>query len=434
MAKDKEKKDDKHKSSKVDRKEVTADIANFDTFMDEITDKVKTVTRVEANTEVKWLSCFNVATNLALSGHPEKGLPIGRIINFEGESDTGKTLLALTAIREAQIQYGSFFRCLVIDTERGMDLKRNAALGICVTKKPKNSKKPNEAEGEDTTGDPRAGTFKIIQTTDVSTLGNNILPPFLAAARAHPEMQFILMIDSVSMLVTEHERITDFETRDMSRAQELRKMMRLLNDGYSGNLTVFLIHHQTDRIAAGGILSAKTGNHNKDIGGGKAMKFVPSVRLEISYSGKEKRGSGENERIIGQGCRIEVIKTRMFKPMLRCETYIDHNTGFTQLGGLADQLKQQGVIVEDGKMFQVPALFGEKKWHWANLEQELEKPENARKVVSMIVERMQVSTFSETTDGKAEAEETDPLDLDALAVMAQKSTKAGEKLKDKEDK
>jgi biotin synthase len=77
-------------------------------------------------------------------------------------------------------------------------------------------------------------------------------------------MQFILMIDSVSMLVTEHERATDFETRDMSRAQELRKMMRLLNDGYSGNLTVFLIHHQTDRIAAGGILSAKTGGCPED--------------------------------------------------------------------------------------------------------------------------------------------------------------------------
>jgi RecA/RadA recombinase len=242
-------------------------------------------------------------------------------------------------------------------------------------------------------------------------------------------MMFILMIDSVSMLVTEHERTTDFETRDMSRAQELRKMMRLLNDGYSGNLTVFLIHHQTDRIAAGGILSAKTGNHNKDIGGGKAMKFVPSVRLEISYSGKERRGSGENEKIIGQGCRIEVIKTRMFKPMLKAETYIDHNTGFTQLGGLADQLKQQGVIIEDGKMFQVPVLFGEKKWHWVNLEQELEKPENARKVVELIVERMQVSTFDQGK-GEPEAEETDPLDLDNLAAMASKAADTAKKKKD----
>lgn len=423
MAKSKD--DGKHKSSKVDRKKETADIGNFDNFMDSITKDVETVTRVEANMEVRWLSCFNVAINLALSGHPEKGLPIGRIVNFEGESDTGKTLLALTAVREAQAQYGSFFRCLVIDTERGMDLKRTASLGICVTKKPKNPKKPDADEGEDTTNDPRAGTFKVIQTTDVTTLGDSILPPFLAAARAHPEMTFILMIDSVSMLVTGHERDTDFETRDMSRAQELRKMMRLLNDGYSPNLTVFLVHHQTDRIAAGGILSAKTGNHNKDIGGGKAMKFVPSVRLEISYGGKEKRGSGENEETIGQKCRVEVIKTRLFRPMLRAETYIDHNTGFTQLGGLADQLVQQGVVIEAGSMFQVPALFGEKKWHWKNLEQELEKPENARKVVELIVDRMQVAAFDQ---GKGEPEpETDPLDLDALGAMASRAAEKGKK-------
>ena len=428
MAKSKD--DGKHKSSKVDRKEVTADIGNFDKFMDEITEKVVTITRVEANTEVRWINCYNVATNLALSGHPEKGLPVGRIINFEGESDTGKTLLALTAIREEQKKYGSGFRCMVIDTERGMDLKRNADLGICVVKKPKNPKKPNVAEGEDDTNDPRAGTFKVVQCTDVSTLGNVLLPPFLAAARAHPEMMFILMIDSVSMLVTEHERTTDFETRDMSRAQELRKMMRLINDGFSSNLTIFLIHHQTDRIAAGGILSAKTGNHNKDIGGGKSMKFVPSVRLEISYSGKEYRGSGDNKSIVGQGCRIEVIKTRLYKPMLRAETYIDHNVGFTQLGGLADQLKQQGVIVESGNYCQVPALFGEKKWNWTTLEQELEKPENAMKVIQMIVERMQVATFGGEKDGTPEAEDTDPLDLEAMAAMATKSAKTEKKDKE----
>lgn len=417
-------KEEKHKSSKVDRKEESADIANFDNFMDTITKDVATVTRVEANTEVRWLSCYNVATNLALSGHPEKGLPVGRIINFEGESDTGKTLLALTAIREAQRVYGSFFRCLVIDTERGMSLQRNADLGIMVKKKPKNAKKPDVDEGEDDTNDPRAGTFKVIQTTDVSTLGNDILPPFLAAARAHPEMMFVLMIDSISMLVTEHERTTDFETRDMSRAQELRKLMRLLNDGYADNLTVFLIHHQTDRIAAGGMLPAKTGNHNKDIGGGKAMKFVPSVRLEISYSGKERRGSGDNQRIIGQGCRIEVIKTRLYKPMLRCETYIDHNSGFTQLGGLADQLEQQGVVISGGTGWKLcPPLFGDKKWREADLEQELEKPENARKVVELIIQRMQVSAFPGESDGKAEEEEKDPLDLDVIAQMASRPKK-----------
>lgn len=427
MAKDK--KPDKHKASKIDREGDAPDITNFDNFVENITKGVDRITNVDPNTAVRWLSCYNVAINLALSGHPEKGLPVGRIINFEGESDTGKTLLALTCMRETQKQYGSLFRGLVIDTERGMSLQRNADLGIMVKKKPKNPKKPNVEDGEDDTNDPRAGTFKIVQTTDVTTIADKLLSPFLAAARAHPEMMFILMIDSISMLVTEHERSTDFETRDMSRAQELRKLMRLLNDGYSENLTVFLVHHQTDRIAtAGKQLTAQQGTHDKTIGGGKAMKFVPSVRLEISYGGKEKRGSGENERIIGAKCKVSVIKTRLYRPLLNAQTFIDHNVGFTQLGGLADQLEQQGVVTVPSQGYkQCKALFGEKKFREAELEQELEKPENARKVIDMIVERMQMAAFGEGDEAEQAKAEADPLDLDALGELADKSTEAAKK-------
>ena len=402
-----------------DKKQEHPDIDNFDTFLDKISKDVQTITKVDHNQAVRWLSCYNAAINLALSGHPEKGLPVGRIINFEGESDTGKTLLALTAIRETQKQYGSGFRCLVIDTERGMAPQRCADLGIMTKKKPKNAKKPNADEGEDITGDPRSGTFRIIQCTDVTTLGDVILPPFLAAARAHPEMMFILMIDSVSMLVTEHERSTDFGTRDMARAQELRKLMRLLNDGYSDNLTVLLVHHQTDRIAtAGKQLTAQQGTHDKTIGGGKAMKFVPSVRLEISFAGKEKRGSGDNEHVIGAKCRVSVIKTRLYRPLLRADTYIDHNVGFTQLGGLADQLKQQGVIVEAKAGHSTcPPIFGKDVWKNYDLEQELEKPEYAKKVVELIIERMQLAAFDGGEEGETTAKAAEA-DLDEIADMA----------------
>jgi recombination protein RecA len=387
--------------------------------MDSMTKGVSSITNVDPTSSTQWLSCYNIAINLALSGHPEYGLPQGRIINFEGESDTGKTLLALTAIREAQNKYGSLVRALVIDTERGMAPERCEDLGIFVKRKPKNPKKPNASDGEDTTGDPRAGTFRIIQTTDVSTLGDKVLPPFLAAARENPEKVFILMLDSVSMLVTEHERTTDFGTRDMARAQELRKLMRLLNDGYAPNLTVFLIHHQTDRIATGGKqLSSQQGSHDKTIGGGKAMKFVPSVRLEISYAGKAYRGSGEDEKsIIGQKCRIAVIKTRLYRPMLRAEVIIDHHRGFTQLGGLVDQLAQHGVVKEASSGFwNAPLILGDKRYRWVELESELEKPENIRKVVDLIIERTSVVPFGEgenAADGTTK-DEKETLDLDDL--------------------
>lgn len=412
-------KKEREKTKEANKDKAPIDISNFDNFCDKITEDLDRITSVNPMSQIQWLDCYNVAINLALSGHPEKGLPFGKIINFEGESDTGKTLLALTAIREAQKRYGSLFRCLIIDSERGMAISRCADLGIFVKKKPKNPKKPNVEDGEDDTNDPRAGTFKILQTTDLTTIADKILPDYLAAARQNPQMVFILMIDSVSMLVTSHERESEFETRDMARALELRKFMRMLNDGYSENLTVFLIHHQSDRIAAGGApLPAKPGSHTKDISGGKAVKYVPSVRLEISFTGREKRGSGENERIIGQKARVEVIKTRLYKPMIRAEVYIDHNIGFTQLGGLADQLFQIGALVECGQgRWQCPPVFGEKKLPRTDMEAELEKPENCRKVVQVLMERMKLVPFG-GEGNEPEAAPADPLDLESLTKEA----------------
>jgi hypothetical protein len=205
----------------------------------------------------------------------------------------------------------------------------------------------------------------------------------------------------------------------MARAQELRKLMRLLNDGYAPNLTVFLVHHQTDRIATGNKhLSSQQGSHDKTIGGGKAMKFVPSVRLEISYAGKAYRGSAEDEKsVIGQKCRIAVIKTRLYRPMLRADVIIDHNRGFTQLGGLVDQLAQHNVVSEVSTGFwSASSILGGKKYRWAELEAELEKPENIRKVVDLIVERTSIVPFGEGENAADDTtkEEKDPLDLDAL--------------------
>lgn len=383
------------KAATIDRsKTESSDGDNdFGSFIDDLTKNIEKITNVQPNEALQWISCYSVPINLALSGHPEKGLPFGRIINLEGESDTGKSLLGLTAIREAQKKYLSLCNCLVVDTERGMVPQRCADLGIFIKKKPKNPNKPNVEDGEDDTNDPRSGTFKIIQTTDVTTLADKVVPGFLSLCKKHPEKVFILMIDSVSMLVTEHERTTEFGTRDMARAQELRKFMRLLNDSYAPNLMVLLVHHQTDRISTGAPLASKQGNHNKDIGGGKAMKFVPSVRIEVSYGGKEKRGSGDAQRIIGQTCKIEVIKTRLYKPMIKCEAIINHDVGFTQLGGLADQLEQMNLIVTEGARKTCPILFGEKKFTDGQLEIEIEKPENAQKVVEAIVQRMRLVPF-----------------------------------------
>lgn len=363
---------------------VAGDITNFDEWVDDIKKDVKSVQDI-TNT-IEWISSGMVAANLALSGHPGYGLPFGCIINMEGLSDSGKSLMAQTACREAQEKYRERLRALYITSERGMFTSRLEQMGLCVKRKsedPKNDK---------------AGTFKPIQTTNLTDLADDILPGFFKSADEHPEMRFMLVFDSISMLMTDHERESDFNTQDMARAKELRKFMRILNDSIRPNIMILLIHHQTHKINTNpGIpLPPTQGSRELDIGGGTAMKYVPDVRIQINFAGKEKRGSGEDAETVGQKCRIETIKTRLYKPMIKATLTIDHSCGFTQLGGLSEQLEDLKLVDEVGQGWWIcKPIFGDKKFQgWNKLQDELEKPENVRRVVDLIVENLKFETFA----------------------------------------
>lgn len=397
------------------------EIDDFGGMVANMTKGLDSVTSITPDQASEWISSGSVAANLAMSGHPLHAFPFGRIINFEGESDTGKSLLAQTAIREGQQAYGELFRCLYIDSERGISMDRLENMGMFTKWKPKGKIPKGDEDKYDTTGDPRAGTFQCIQTTDLSTLGDHVIPKFYAAARKRPDMRFIMCIDSMSLLVTDHERDTTFETKDMARAVEIRKLMRLMNDTFPPNLMVFLIYHQAQRISTSGMLSAKTGNHDKDISGGKAVKYVPDVRIEVDYGGKEYRGSGDNKNVIGQIAKVKVIKTRLHRPMLEAACVINHEVGFTQTGGLWKQLDHFGLIEKDGKMWKCVEVLGDKKYYENSLKDLLEKPENIEKIVELIMARLQMATFTNADDESESGAETatadaadDPLGLGDL--------------------
>jgi len=392
---------------------------DMDKMIESMTKDADAIRESTPSDQIKHVSSGNIAVNLCLSGDPSSAIPMGKIVNLEGESDTGKSLLALTILREGQIDHQELFRGLIVDTERAFDERRTEEMGLFLRRKPKDPKNPKVDEGEDDTNDPRASTCRIIQTTDLTTLAEVVVPRFFRMARDHPEMIFFILIDSMSMVVTAHEREATFETRDMARAQEIRKFMRLLNDQFPNNLSVILTHHQTDRIATGGSrLAAKTGNHMKDIGGGKAVKYTPDIRIEIDYKGREVRGSGANERIVGQKCRVKVIKNRGYPPMVEAVVVINHEKGFTATSGLFDQLVQLKLIVPTGKMYKCPDILGDRKWYAKALEDELEKPEHAAQVAQLIVDVLESGKFSsrldDTKPAAAEGEEDDPLGLKEL--------------------
>lgn len=381
------------------KKKVDVDTSQeaYDKMIDNMIDNSETITLTDPDAEKIWISSGNVAINMACTAHPARCVQMGKIVNLEGESDTGKTLLALTIIREAQRAYGDNLRFLIIDSERGMDPARTASMGLNVNKR------------------------SIIQTTDMTELAEVIMPNFQNMARADSDRIYICLIDSMSMLVTAHERDTEFGKKNIQRANDFGKFMRLLNDRFPPNLLILCVHHQYDRISTGGALSSKTGHHGKDIGGGKKSKYVPDARLEIDYAGKAKELVNGKEKIIGQECRIKVIKSRWGIPMTEARVLIDHKVGFTVTSGMFDMMMDHGLIIPEGKMFRCEEIFGDKKFYKTSLNKEMEKPEHAQQAAQLLADRITIAHFSDP-EGKPKEKKpksetiSDPLNLEGNPV------------------
>ena len=92
-------------------------------------DKMATVT-TNFSPPTHWFSTGNMALNKSLSGSYLRGVPIGRVTVFAGESGAGKSFLCGNTIRSAQ-EDGAFI--LVIDSENAMDQGFLTALGVDVS-------------------------------------------------------------------------------------------------------------------------------------------------------------------------------------------------------------------------------------------------------------------------------------------------------------
>ncbi|MCU6295154.1 DNA recombination/repair protein RecA, partial [Escherichia coli] len=75
-----------------------------------------------------WISTGNFALNYRISGYFDRGIPLGKVTMFAGESGSGKSFIVSGNIaREAQ-QQGIFV--VMIDSENALDSDWLQALGV----------------------------------------------------------------------------------------------------------------------------------------------------------------------------------------------------------------------------------------------------------------------------------------------------------------
>jgi len=198
------------------------------------------------------------------------GWPLGKTIELYGPYSSGKSLIALRTIAQAQ-KLGK--NCVYLDAENAFDPKFAKRLGVDIDKL---------VISQISAGEEIFDIVDILLESDVA----------------------VIVVDSVASLVPKYEIEESIEKQTMAlQARLMSKALRKLTGKAAKNKTlIFFVNQIREKIGAYG---------NPEItSGGRALGFYASLRVEV------RRGEflTDNKRKIGQQVKFKVTKSKVCQP------------------------------------------------------------------------------------------------------------------------
>ena len=273
--------------------------------------------------------------NALVSGSIRGGIAANKITALAGESSTGKTFFVLSIVKsfldnnpEAGVIYFESESALTkqMIEERGIDSSRMVIVPVV------------------TVQEFREQSIKILDK--------------LGDEDKRPPMMFVL--DSLGMLSTTKE-IEDAsagkETRDMTRAQVVKSIFRILTLKLGKLKIPMLVTNHTYDVVGAYIPT-------KEMGGGSGLKYAAST---IIYLGKKKDKDGKE--VIGNIIKAETHKSRLSKEGKRVEVRLSFDRGLDPYYGLLELGEKYEVFKRVGTRIQI----GETKVYPKNIYENPEK-------------------------------------------------------------
>lgn len=230
-----------------------------------------------------WISTGNYTLNALISGDIFRGVPAGKITVFSGEEATGKTFLSLNVAKQAQLKdYMVFW----IDTESALTKELTDRFDI----NPKRF---------------RYDVFGVV--SEVITFVKKTTNHFLQLKKEGKNPpKIIFVLDSLGNLSTDKETSDSLDgnlKKDMTRAQEIKRMFRVLTTEVAKIQAPFvIINHVYEMV--GSFIPMKTQ------AGGSGVKYNSSVTVNLSKA-KLKETSGKQ---VGVTVTCKLDKARFTIP------------------------------------------------------------------------------------------------------------------------
>ena len=296
------------------------------------------------NDPTDWISTGNYALNYLISGDFNKGIPLGKVTVFAGESGAGKSYICSgNIVKNAQDQ-GIFV--ILVDTENALDESWLHALGVDTS--PEKLLKLNMSMIDD--------VAKAIST-------------FMTDYKALPEeerMKVLWVVDSLGMLLTPTD-VNQFEAGDMKgdMGRKPKALTSLVRNSVNmfGSYNVGLV--ATNHTYA----SQDMFDPDDKISGGQGFIYASSIVVAMKKMKlKEDEDGNKVSEVNGIRAGCKVMKTRYAKPFEGMQVKIPYSTGMSPHSGLVDLAEKKEILKREGNSLVFVTADGEivkkfrKKW------------------------------------------------------------------------
>jgi recombination protein RecA len=287
------------------------------------------------NDPTDWVSTGNYALNYLISGDWNKGVPMGKVTVFAGESGAGKSYICAGNIVKYAQEQGIFV--VLIDSENALDEAWLHALDV-------------------DTSEEKLLKLNMSMIDDVA----KTISTFMADYKAMPEEdrpKVMFVIDSLGMLLTPTD-VDQFNKGDMKgdmgrKPKALTSLVRnTVNMIGSHNVGLVCTNHT--------YASQDMFDPDDKISGGQGFIYASSIVVAMKkLKLKEDEDGNKVSEVRGIRAGCKVMKTRYAKPFEGVQVKIPYETGMNPYSGLLELFEAKGVIVKQGNRLAYTTLDGE---------------------------------------------------------------------------
>ena len=259
-----------------------------------------------------WVSTGNYALNYLISGDFYKGVPMGKVTVFAGESGAGKSYFASANIVKNAQEQGIFV--VLIDSENALDETWLHALGV-------------------DTDESKLLKLSMSMIDDVAKTVSTFMKDYKAMPEEdRPKVLFV--IDSLGMLLTPTD-VDQFDKGDMKgdmgrKPKALTALVRnTVNMIGSYNVGMVCTNHT--------YASQDMFDPDDKISGGQGFIYASSIVIAMrKLKLKVDADGNKTSDVHGIRAACKVMKTRYAKPFEGVQVEIPYETGMSATSGLID--------------------------------------------------------------------------------------------------